>query len=202
MKKYISVFLVIVIVALSITSASAAVSTEDEANISASIAIGDVNGDGSLTIDDVTAIQKYLANLKNNIFYKSKSDYNYDGTITIDDVSMLQKRLAGVIIEYNSAYYNIDAKNKKCSLLNYHGTSSNVTLPATVKGYSVITINSYAFQNNSSILTVTVPKTVIRIDDYAFYNCKNFTKLIYKNKNMTWGYSFVNCPKFKQMTLG
>lgn len=202
MKKYISVFLVIVIVALSITTASAAVSTEDEANISASIAIGDVNGDGSLTIDDVTAIQKYLANLKNKIFYKSKSDYNYDGKITVDDVSMLQKRLAGVIIEYSNAYYNIDNKHKKCSLLNYHGTSSSVNIPSTVKGCKVTEILSYAFQNNSTIVTVTVPNTVIKINDYAFYNCKNFTKLIYKNKNITWGYSFVNCPKFKQMTLG
>lgn len=203
MKKFASLFLVIIITVLSISSTSAAVtSTADEISAADGIKVGDVNGSGKITVDDVTVIQKYLANLSNRIFYKSKADYNYDGKISIDDVSMLQKSLAGMIVEYNNGYYELNRTNKKCSLINYHGTSSSVTIPSTVNDCSVTEIMSYSFQNNSSIVTVTVPKTVIKIDDYAFYNCQNFKKLIYKNSNMKWGYSFVECPKFQSITLG
>ncbi|MCH5296680.1 MAG: leucine-rich repeat protein [Ruminococcus sp.] len=201
MKKFIAILMAIMIVIMSISSASAAVvSTADE--ISASIKVGDVDGSGKITIDDATALQKYLANISNKTFYKSKADYNYDGKISIDDVSMLQKSLADMIVEYSNGYYEVDRKNKKCNLINYHGTSSSVTIPSTVNGCNVTEIMSYSFQNNSSIVTITVPNTVIKINDYAFYNCKNLTKMIYKNKNMKWGYSFVECPKFQSMTLG
>lgn len=202
MKKFVSLFLVIIITVLSISAASAATSTSDEISAADGIKVGDANGSGKITVDDVTAIQKYLANISNKIFYKSKADYNYDGRISIDDVSMIQKSISGMIVEYSNGYYEVDRKNKKCSLINYHGTSSSVTIPATVNGCSVTEIMSYSFQNNSHIVTVTVPKTLIKIDDYAFYNCKNLTKVIYKNKYMKWGYSFVECPKFQSMTLG
>lgn len=193
----------IMLVIMSIGSASATVtSTADEVSAANEIKVGDVNGNGKITVDDVTVLQKYLANTYNKIFYKSKADYNYDGKISIDDVSMLQKNLNGLIVEYSNGYYEVDRKNKKCNLINYHGTNSSVTIPTTVNGCSVISIKSYAFQHNSKIVTVTVPKTLIKIDDYAFYNCKNLTKLIYKNKNMKWGYSFVECPKFQVVTLG
>lgn len=202
MKKCISLLTSLIIIILSIISASAATSTNDEVSAADGIKVGDVNGSGKITVDDVTVMQKYLANIPNRIFYKSKADYNYDGKINIDDASMLQKSLSGMIVEYNNGYYEVDRKNKKCNLINYHGTSSSVTIPSTVNDCSVTKIISYAFQNNSNIVTVTVPETVILIDDYAFYNCKNLTKIIYKNKNMKWGYSFVDCPKFQIMTLG
>lgn len=203
MKKSIAFLMAIILVIISISSASAAVtSTADEASASNGIKVGDVNGSGNITVDDVTVLQKYLANTYNKVFYKSKADYNYDGKISIDDASMLQKSLTGLIAEYSNGYYEVDRKNKKCSLINYHGTNSSVTIPSTVNGCSVTEIMSYSFQNNSKIVTVTVPKTLIKIDDYAFYKCKNFTKLIYKNKNMKWGYSFVECPKFQVVTLG
>lgn len=203
MKKSITLLMAIILVIISISSASAAVtSTADEISAANEIKVGDVNGSGKITVDDVTTLQKYLTNTYNKIFYKSKADYNYDGKINIDDVSMIQKSLTGLIVEYSNGYYEVDRKNKKCSLINYHGTNSSVTIPSTVNGCSVTEIMSYSFQNNSSIVTVTVPKTVIKINDYAFYNCKNLKKMIYKNKYMTWGYSFVDCPKFQSMTLG
>lgn len=60
---------------------------------------GDVNGDGNVGIDDVTYIQKYLANLAE--FTEEQmalADVNKDGEVNIDDVTLIQKHLAGMAV--------------------------------------------------------------------------------------------------------
>lgn len=57
---------------------------------------GDINGDGSVTISDVTAIQRYLAEMQS--FYEEErmvADTNADGVIDISDATYLQMYLAG-----------------------------------------------------------------------------------------------------------
>jgi arabinogalactan endo-1,4-beta-galactosidase len=59
---------------------------------------GDVNGDGILTIDDATEIQKYLAKMPTvSADLNGRGDVNGDGVITIDDATRIQKQLAGFI---------------------------------------------------------------------------------------------------------
>ena len=59
--------------------------------------LGDVNGDGSISIDDATAVQKYLANMLDLTDEQAElADVNMDGDITIDDVTLVQKYLAGL----------------------------------------------------------------------------------------------------------
>ncbi len=57
--------------------------------------LGDVDGDGKLTIDDATLIQRYLAHL--NDFDNEQlelADFDGDGVVTIIDVTMIQRYLA------------------------------------------------------------------------------------------------------------
>lgn len=51
--------------------------------------IGDVNGDGNITISDATLIIDYLLGCELNEFQKDAADVNVDGEITISDVSNL-----------------------------------------------------------------------------------------------------------------
>ena len=67
-----------------------------------SIPIGDVNGDGNITIGDVTEIQRHLAEL---IHFSDEqldlADTNGDGKVDIGDATHLQKYLAefdGIIL--------------------------------------------------------------------------------------------------------
>ena len=55
---------------------------------------GDVDGDGIVTIDDATAIQKYLAEYTVTPFIEKAADVDADGKITIFDVTYIQKFLA------------------------------------------------------------------------------------------------------------
>lgn len=60
--------------------------------------IGDVNGDDSVSIDDVTEIQKYLANLTDfTAEQETASDVNRDGSVSIDDATLIQKAISGIV---------------------------------------------------------------------------------------------------------
>lgn len=59
---------------------------------------GDVNKDGSVTIQDATVLQKYLANIVNfDDEQLSVADTNGDGNISIADATQIQKYLANII---------------------------------------------------------------------------------------------------------
>jgi len=65
-------------------------STSDEA------VWADVNGDGKVSIADVTLLQKFLAGLEVVIAEKN-ADVNSDGKITVADATYIQKAIAGII---------------------------------------------------------------------------------------------------------
>lgn len=67
----------------------------------------DFDDDGKTTIDDVTAIQMYLADMRDLSDDKVAClDMNYDGIASVDDVTMLQKYLAGMSVASGSVTVN------------------------------------------------------------------------------------------------
>ncbi len=63
--------------------------------------LGDVNGDGEVTIDDATAIQKYVADMTEFDDARfSAADVNNDGDLTIDDAILVQKYVAEMITSF------------------------------------------------------------------------------------------------------
>lgn len=75
--------------------------TDAEDCINSYVLLGDADGDGKITINDVTMIQKYIAEFKmpDNFVLKA-CDANFDGKITIDDATAIQRYVA----EYENPY--------------------------------------------------------------------------------------------------
>ena len=92
---------------------------------------GDVNGDGEVTITDVTLIQKYCAELETFSMvqkFNLLNNYNYDNATRfapkIDDATSLQKELIGLIDgSYYSKVYNDDytIRNYVLAPVHYYG---------------------------------------------------------------------------------
>ncbi len=63
--------------------------------------MGDVNGDGRVSITDATLLQKHLAKV-DKISEKNigLADFNGDGKISVADVTAIQKKLAGILRKY------------------------------------------------------------------------------------------------------
>ena len=55
--------------------------------------LGDVNGDGELTIDDVTLIQMYIVGMPVENFNVELADVNEDGQISIYDATLVQIKI-------------------------------------------------------------------------------------------------------------
>ena len=57
---------------------------------------GDVDGDGSITVDDATAVQKYSINMPTGTprFIADVADVNGDGRVSVLDVTCIQKYIA------------------------------------------------------------------------------------------------------------
>ena len=63
--------------------------------------LGDVNGDGKVTIDDATLIQRYLAEMTVLTDKQLRlADVNKDGKVNIRDVSQIQRFVAEYISEF------------------------------------------------------------------------------------------------------
>lgn len=54
---------------------------------------GDVDGDGEVSIADITAIIDYIMGQTNNTFYEESADVNCNGTVNIADVVDLIDKL-------------------------------------------------------------------------------------------------------------
>lgn len=62
--------------------------------------IGDVNGDGSITVLDATTLQKYISGLVTlSDEQLALADTNGDGSVTVLDATAIQKYIAGLVTE-------------------------------------------------------------------------------------------------------
>ena len=68
---------------------------------------------------------------------------------------------------------------KTVTITKYTGTESTVILPSTISGWPVTKIGEAAFQDNTTITSVTIPASVTEIGANAFAGCTNLTSVTY-----------------------
>lgn len=61
-------------------------------------------------------------------------------------------------------------------LTSYGGKATNVTVPATIDGYTVSSLNCFYVDD---IVTVTIPSSVKRIEEKCFYHCEELKQVIF-----------------------
>lgn len=86
----------------------------------------------------------------------------------------------------------------------YKGSESSVTIPAQISGKPVTWLNAGAFQNNTSVKKVTLPKTLLGIKESAFEDCTKLEEVIgLENTQITEIKTdvFNGCSSLKKITL-
>lgn len=108
--------------------------------------IGDANISGSISVEDATAIQRYLGKIDLNI-EPTVSDVNFDGKITVVDVTNIQKYVAGLIDEFKKEPHIPDYDTEwNLVLVNYKYPIKSGYVPKMrmVDGRSIFTFDTRA----------------------------------------------------------
>ena len=72
-----------------------------------------------------------------------------------------------------------DPPPKTVTITKYTGTESTVILPSEISSWPVTKIGEAAFQDNTTITSVTIPASVTEIGSNAFAGCTNLTSVHY-----------------------
>ena len=92
--------------------------------------------------------------------------------------------------------------NGNIIITKYKGSAETVSIPDKINGKTVKQISTGAFQSNSKIKTVVIPKTLISVDSGAFNNCSSLTTVILFDSltNVSDG-SFKNCKALETVHI-
>lgn len=90
-----------------------------------------------------------------------------------------------VMGDYTAQFISVKDENdpdpppKTVTITKYTGTESTVILPSTINSWPVTKIGEDAFQDNTTITSVTIPSSVTEIGANAFAGCTNLTSVTY-----------------------
>lgn len=103
---------------------------------------------------------------------------------------------------YGDYEYCYSKKYQGIELLKYHGQERTVNVLAQVEGIDVTVIGEACFEKNEDICEVTLPDTIIRLEDYAFYKCIEMQKIQLSDNLKTLGESvFEGCKNLQSICV-
>ncbi|MFA6931689.1 MAG: leucine-rich repeat protein, partial [Lentisphaeria bacterium] len=85
---------------------------------------------------------------------------------------------------------------------NYAGDEPEIEIPAEFDGYPVISIGESAFENCSTLTSISIPEGVIHIGERAFAGCENLQSVFLPVTLETIGSSaFMNCTSLWEISF-
>ncbi len=88
------------------------------------------------------------------------------------------------------------------TITKYNGSLAALIIPGAWDGHPVVEIGSNAFKGNEELRMVSIPDSVIRIDDCAFMNCENLSSVkLSKNLQEFGTQVFENCGSLTSIEI-
>ena len=87
-------------------------------------------------------------------------------------------------------------------ITKYIGNAEKVDIPAEIYGKSVTSIGDWAFENCTSLTSITIPDSVTSIEWYAFQGCTSLTSITIPNSVTSIGdLAFDGCTSLTSITI-
>jgi len=98
--------------------------------------------------------------------------------------------------------YTYIVKYAKATITNYNGLGGAITIATALDGYPTIAIGASAFTYCQTIISVTIPNSIITIEQAAFYYT-SITSVTIGNSVITINHSaFSHCSPLTSVTIG
>ncbi len=98
--------------------------------------------------------------------------------------------------------FEYTVSGSSATVTGYKGSGGSVTVPSMLGGATVTAIADYAFENNTSITSVSVPSTVTSIGKGAFANCTSLTSVSLPSGLRSLGNTaFKNCTRLSSVNI-
>ncbi len=104
----------------------------------------------------------------------------------------------------NETGFKYSVSGNGVSLENYTGTDTEVKIPSMINGKKVTNIGKWVFafaSNSKQITSVTIPNTVVTIDEYAFNACTNLENVNIPDSVKTIGKRAFYGTNLKSVTI-
>ena len=90
-------------------------------------------------------------------------------------------------------YFTYEIKNAEATLKSVDpALSGNVVIPAAVGEYPLVAIGGDAFRDCKNLTGVTIPGSVTKIGDFAFYGCEGLESVTYAGTQEQWENVYVS----------
>ena len=125
-------------------------------------------------------------------------------------LALFSLHVSAQTFSYNGLEYKLNGLygNTATVIKDYNssGFVINITIPSSIeyggKQYSVTSISPYAFQDRSSLTSVTIPNSVTSIGKYAFEGCSSLTSVVIPNSvTSIEEATFRNCSGLTSVTI-
>ena len=126
-----------------------------------------------------------------NVYYFRVSSYEATGSFSV------------TLTEHTSVWeYMHNFYDDSISITSYYGDDTELTIPSSLDGYPVTSINYGVFSGNTKLKTVTIPNTITGIGNEAFAGCTGLTRVTLPN-SLTYidGYAFAGCTNLTSITI-
>ncbi|MCI7085807.1 leucine-rich repeat protein [bacterium] len=150
------------------------------------------NGEGTVTITATTEDGGFTATQKVNV--------NYKPVLATTDNGKCGDSVYWRLYSDGTLYISGTGKMKN---YNSHSPWYNYEIKSVIIGYGVTSIGNYAFEDCTSLASVTIPDSVTSIGNYAFNYCASLASVTIGNSVTSIGNSaFYYCRSLASVTIG
>lgn len=152
----------------------------------------------------------FLANVSDDFIKKWATGISYGGISekytessgSLSDIPKPSQRVNSKDSHFVLSYSDTDGT---AEIWYFNGALDSVTdvvIPSELNGYTIVGIKDSVFQNNTSLMSVTIPDTVKKIDNQAFYGCVNLEKVELPSEMTRIGnYAFSGCVNLTEVNI-
>ena len=159
--------------------------------------VGDDNEQqaGKNTDEDRTEYYRALAASLEQELLSLRVSFYQERVAYEERIAELERALSLQTGTVEESDFRYDIADGKAIVIGYVGKGGAVTIPATLGGASVVGIADRAFENRTTITSVTLPSGVESLGWFAFAGCIDLQSVHIPASVHTIAYgAFLNCP--------